>query len=427
MKVLCVNKFFRFGAGAETVFFNTRALLTAAGHEIVDFSTESHRNETSPYASYFAPERDYSRSVSVTARARNAAASVYSRESRLALRQLVRDTAPDVAHLHNVYHQLTLSVVDELRSLGVPTVMTLHDYKMMCPAYLMYRTGRPCRKCVHGTAWNAVLHSCIKKSAAASVLAALETSLARVRGSYAQVARFIAPSRFIAQLASKFVDSDHIVYLPNFLPNATRIQDVRPAGARRRIVAFVGRLDDAKGIVELVELFRSGRVEDVKLVVAGAGPLRSYVARAAADTTAIDYLGSLARPEVSTLLGEAALCAVPSLSEENCPMSILEARAAGAPVVAAPVGGIPELVAHGVDGWLADPRDTVACSSAILRLIGDEALRDRMAHLGLERLRAHHSPEVHLPVLIDTYRAAALDVKVADRTSRSCRRLEAEP
>ena len=114
MRVLLANKFFFPGAGSETVFFQTRTLLQENGHEVIDFATHDERNLPSPYASFFAPNRGYDRT-----RVRDAAASIYSIGARRALRRLIAHTGPpDLAHLHNVYHQISLSIVDELRAIG---------------------------------------------------------------------------------------------------------------------------------------------------------------------------------------------------------------------------------------------------------------------------------------------------------------------
>jgi hypothetical protein len=132
MRVLQVNKFYRRGAGAESVLFETMRLLEGNGHEVAVFATRDPRNEPSPWEPFFAPRRDYTGGSRVR-RVADAASVIYSTEARKSLRRLITAFRPDVAHLHNVYHQLTLAVVDELRSARIPTVMTLHDYKPACP------------------------------------------------------------------------------------------------------------------------------------------------------------------------------------------------------------------------------------------------------------------------------------------------------
>jgi glycosyltransferase involved in cell wall biosynthesis len=404
MRILLANKFFRPGAGAETAFFATRALLTEAGHEVVDFAMASADNLPSPDARYFAPERSYAAGGPPLRRFRDAGASVYSLAARRAIGRLVRARRPDVAHLHNVYHQLTLSIVDELASQGVPVVMTLHDYKIVCPAYTLYTEHAPCRRCVQGHPLHAIPHRCIRGSTAASALAAAEAVLARARGSYRAVDAFIAPSRFLADLASTAVPAERVHVIPNFLAGSTAPES-ELAADRAPVALFAGRLEEVKGIRELLAAF--GRIRPpVRLLIAGDGPLRPSVVAAAERTPRISYLGRLSAAEVSSHLRRVAVLVLPSLWEENCPMIVLEARAAGAPVVCASTGGLPELVDDGRDGLLVDPRDASALAAAIERLVGDGALRRSMALNGAERLEREHGPERHRRRLMAVYRTA---------------------
>src|SRR4051794_30553550 len=210
MRVLLANKFFRPGAGAETAFFAQRQLLQDAGHEVIDFGMAGPDNTPSPYASYFAPARDYSGGGRPTKRVGDALSSIYSPSARAAIRRLVQDTKPDVAHLHNIYHQLTLSIVDELARQGVPTAMTLHDYKIVCPSYTLFTEGERCRRCVNSHPFHVVAHRCIKDSRAASTIGGLETALARVRRSYRRIDALISPSRFLGDLAATQVPLERI-------------------------------------------------------------------------------------------------------------------------------------------------------------------------------------------------------------------------
>ena len=140
--------------------------------------------------------------VPLRERAAHALSSVYSPSARRAMARLLDAHRPDVAHLHNVYHQLTLSIVDELASRRVPIVLTMHDWKIACPAYTLFTEGDVCRRCPTGTVASAVRHRCVKSSVAASAIAAAEAVVARRRGSYEKVQRFIAPSRFAIGVAA---------------------------------------------------------------------------------------------------------------------------------------------------------------------------------------------------------------------------------
>jgi len=107
-------------------------------------------------------------------------------------------------------------VVDELARRRVPIVLTLHDWKIACPAYTLFTEGAPCRRCVGGSVANAVRHRCVKGSVAASAIATAEAALARQRDTYGKIERFIAPSRFAVDVARMSgVEPRRIAHVPN--------------------------------------------------------------------------------------------------------------------------------------------------------------------------------------------------------------------
>ena len=221
MRVLQINKFLYRGAGAETVMFRTADLLRANGHDVSFFAMQDPRNVPSAESEYFPRGRYYGEGQGIFRRTKDALASIYSLEVRKALRRLLREQRPDVAHLHNLYHQLTLSVVDELAAERIPTVMTLHDYKPVCPSYVLYTDGAPCHRCVTGNPGHAIVHRCVKNSRAASTIASLEALLARTRDTYGRIDAFISPSRHLAHVMTQGgLPADRIHVIPNFVADS---------------------------------------------------------------------------------------------------------------------------------------------------------------------------------------------------------------
>jgi glycosyltransferase involved in cell wall biosynthesis len=287
VKVLAANKFFFIGGGAESVFFRTNALVESVGHEVIPFATADPRNVDSAWSPYFAPPRDYE-SGDPLKRTRDAVASVYSRSTRLAVRKLVKAARPEVAHLHNVYHQLSLSIVDELRASDVPAVMTLHDYKPVCPAYRLLADDGLCERCVGGSPLNAVMHRCVKGSRAGSALAAVEMYASRFRSQYAKLDALISPSQFLADLIVRGGVSHRALHvLPNFI--ATDAQP-RPLPSGQPSFLYAGRLSSEKGLHVLLDAARS--LTDARVTIAGGGPLESELRKRVADERLpVDFVG----------------------------------------------------------------------------------------------------------------------------------------
>ncbi len=402
MKVLLINKYFFPLAGAETAYLHTRDLLKARGHEVIDFAMDDSRNLPSEQASHFAVARTYGSDASRLRRVRDAANAVYSLSARRALRRLLAEERPDVAHLHNIYHQLTLSLVDELHAQKIPMVQTLHDYKIACPAYTLFTEGAPCRRCVGSSVVSAVRHRCLKNSLPASALGAFEAGLARRRGTYERIGFYVAPSRFTASIAvAAGVAPGRVRYLPYFLPDS----ELAPAPSfteRPPHFFFGGRLDETKGVEQLLSAF--ARVPaPATLKIAGWGPLEAMVVAAAAKNDRIVFLGARPRPEVFAELAKSRALLLPSIWEDNCPLIMLEAQARATPVIGSNRGGPPEFIRDGVDGFVVDPENSAGLADRIQRLAVDASFAAQLGYRARERVLRDHRVDPHLDGLLSIY------------------------
>ena len=402
MNVLLVNKFFRRGAGAETVFFDTMALLDRGGHTVVPFAMQHEDNEPTPWSEYFARRRDYL-SGSITGRVRDAAASVYSLEARSRLRELLRVFRPDIAHLHNVYHQLTLSVIDELEAAGVPIVLTVHDYKPVCPNYQLLANDGPCTRCIGGAYRHALIHRCVKGSFVASGVAALEAHVNRLRNQYGKIDRLISPSVFLRDvLVEGGYQADRIDVIAN---------PVQPSSSPRSSTTaptfiYFGRLAPEKGLQTLLD---AAALLDgaARIVIYGTGPLEDEVrTRVEHEQLPVDVRGFAAQAEIFAALGDMRAALLPARWFENCPMSILEAAACGVPTIGSRIGGIPDLIDDGRTGVLVEPGDPAGLAEAINGLAGNEETARRLGAAARELIAERHDRLRYRDSLLAVYRRA---------------------
>jgi glycosyltransferase involved in cell wall biosynthesis len=408
MRILQIHKFFYPHAGSETVLFHTRDLLTSNGHDVIDFAMAHPDNVPSPHEEFFAPRREYiDTSRSVMLRGRDAVASVYSVAARSRLRRLLDVTKPDIAHMHIIYHQLTMSIVDELAQAGVPMIMTLHDYKIGCPAYVLYRDGHPCRDCTGGAVYNVVRHKCIKGSRSASVLAGVEAGFSRLTHKYAKIDAYVCPSAFAGKVAEEAgMAANRIHVIPNFLPESEVGQPVDALVDAPRFF-FAGRLEEVKGVEDLLEAFRGGDASMGTLVIAGAGgEMEATVRQSARELENVEYLGRISRDEVIRQLRRSRAAMLPSRWDENNPMSILEARTVGIPVIVSDRGGLPEMVSDGVDGRIVRVGDLAGLRSAVKGLAADRAMAEAFGQAGHQRFHRENTAAAHYEALMRAYGAA---------------------
>lgn len=343
--LLAVNNYFYRRGGAEAVFLDHNAMLANAGWRVVPFAMQHPRNLESPWSGYFVDEIEFGADYSLAAKLVRVPKVVYSMEARRRLGELLDRVRPDACHAHNIYHHLSPSILGLLHDRGVPTVLTLHDLKIACPAYTMLSHGAVCERCRGGRIHNVLLHRCIKGSAALSAIAMLEAAVHGVLGSYRRVTRFVVPSRFYAaKLVEWGFPPERFRHIPNFVDTAACEPCYEPGDA----FLYFGRLAPEKGLATLV---RAAALANVRLVLAGTGPETERLERLALAVGArVQFTGHLAGSELHAAIRRARAVVLPSEWYENAPLSVLEAYAHGKPVIGARIGGIPELIRDGETG-----------------------------------------------------------------------------
>jgi len=268
MRVLLANKFFFRNGGSEVVMFQERDYLLEQGHAVVDFSMRDERNFESVYAESFVGRQDYRRSGGKLGQLRSMLTFVHSPEAVRKIGALIDQTRPDLLHCHNIYHQLTPSIIGAAKRRGVPVVLTLHDYKPVCPTYNRVRHGGPCSLCLDGDFRQVLSNRCADGSRVKSLLLYAEAVVQRHLGNYEMVDAFIAPSRFMAESIAHRIPRERV----KLLYNGVDTEVVRGSGVDAGYALYLGRLSREKGVATLLEAHAAagGRWP---LVVAGTGPL----------------------------------------------------------------------------------------------------------------------------------------------------------
>ena len=372
-KLLLINKFYHDkgpAGGVGRYLVQEEEDLRAAGWEVIPFAMAEDDTRPSPWDRYFVKARDYSAARFTGGAAGDAMSLVWNREAAANLDALIRETRPDVAHLHNIYHHLSPSILPVLRRHGIPAVMTLHDLRLLCPAIHMLRDGQVCEDCRGGRFHNAIRHRCVKESRAASALAAFETWHQKSRGLYEKnVDLFLCPSRFIRD---KYIAWGYPAEKLKHLPNFVDLDHWHPGNLQqsenRDAYIYFGRISTEKGLRTLLETqkawerkFASGEISQppLRLLMAGSGPcdgnMRAFAALLELET--LEILGPLDWNELRQALGRSRFSVLPSEWYENGPMAALEALASGLPMVGTDIGGIPEMIQDGVNGLIVAPRD----------------------------------------------------------------------
>lgn len=403
MQVLLANKFFFEKGGAEKSLFETARLLQGHGHGTRFFAMRHARNLPCADARHFVSEVDYE-DRSLRMRLKSGARMLYSLEAARKLSGLLDDARIDIAHLNNIYHQLSPSILRTLSRRGVPMVMSLRDYKVVCGSYQMLAHDRPCEACRGGRHMQATLKRCVKDSLAASVLTTVEMTLHhRVLGLYGLVDVFISPSAFLKDKVREMGFPGEVVHLPNFVGGLEQVLPQYGSAAPRLV--YSGRLGREKGLATLV---RAVKGLPLRLEIIGEGPergpLEALVRQQGLDNVA--FAGYLSGDALQERVRAAAAVVVPSQWYENNPRSVIEAFALGKPVIGARIGGIPELVRHGDTGLTFTPGDVQALRGCIDELLAHPARAADMGRRGRELVETELSPARHYAGLMQVYARA---------------------
>jgi glycosyltransferase involved in cell wall biosynthesis len=380
-KLLLINKFYHDvgpAGGVGRYLVQEEEDLTAAGWEVIPFAMADEHARPTPWDRFFVRARDYSTPRWGGGAVGDAFNLIWNREAARNLEALIQETRPDVAHLHNIYHHLSPSILPVLARHGIPVVMTLHDLRLLCPAIHMLRQDEVCERCKGGQLHNAVLGNCVKESRAASLLAAVETFHQRTRRLYEEgVKVFLCPSRFYKEKFAQWgYPARKLVHLPNFVDLDFWHPDNLPAGLEKDAMIYFGRISREKGLRFLFAAqalweqgHRKGELEKpLQLLVAGSGPceenMKARISQLGLKT--VQVLGPLGIDDLRQALGRARFSVMPSLWYENGPMAGLESLASGIPLVGSNSGGIPEMIVDFNTGRIAEAGNPEAMLTALL-------------------------------------------------------------
>lgn len=336
MRVLLANKFYYPRGGDCVAMLNTEQALQHRGHEVAVYAMQHPLNMSSPWSKYWPSEVTFDGPLS------NKFKTVHrllgSNEVAQSFSHLLNDFKPDVVHLHNIHSQLSPVLARLAHKHGCRVVWTMHDYKLVCPAYTCLNSnGERCEHCITGSKWNVVKHRCMKGSLVASVAAWAEAMRWKLSKLMLWTDAVICPSQFMANILIKAgVAPNKIAVIPNFTDSTTNV-----VSNRDNYYCYVGRLAPEKGIKALLQV--ASRLP-YQLKVAGTGALEQELRMHYCQCKNIEFLGQLNHEQVQTLVSHAQALVTPSQWYENNPISIIEALTAGTPVVGTRMGGIPELI-----------------------------------------------------------------------------------
>jgi glycosyltransferase involved in cell wall biosynthesis len=391
--------------------------MRSQGHEVALFSMSDPRGEPTPYDQHFVPHIDFKAPASPGQKLRQAGHAIYSREARMRLRAMIAEFRPDVAHVRNIYHHLSPSILWELKAQKIPVLYHLNDFKLLCPSYNLVCGGEACEACKGGAFWHALTTKCYPGLGARLALAT-EAYVHRWLGTYRKcVDLFLAPSQFVRD---KFIehgwDAGKFEVLQHFQQIETMPRHAASHDPEKNApILYFGRLSPEKGVDDLLRAMK--QVPEMRLVVAGDGPLKRELQELAASLALsnVEFVGHVGKTERDQRIAQSRFTVLPSHAYETFGKTILESYAQGRAVVASDLGSRRELVREGETGVLYRTGDVNELAGAIRDLSSRPDLAEKMGRAGREFVRARLTPDGHYRRLMSLYEKLATK-RVAAKT-----------
>ena len=370
MRVLIVHNSYQQPGGEDVVVAQESRLLESRGHQVISYMRSNHELKGLSAIQRLVFVKDL----------------VYSTKSKREVYELLRKEKPELVHVHNTFAMISPSVFAACREAGVPVLQTLHNYRLLCPAWTLSREGKVCEDCVESGLWHGVWHGCYRDSHAMTAAVAAMLAFHRISGTWSEsVDGYVALSEFARQ---KFIDAglpgDRIHVKPNFVQS-----DPGKKQSPGSYALFVGRLSAEKGVQTLLSAWGKMR-NSYPLVVIGDGPLRkSFEAEVAEQNiSAVTFRGWLPREQTLEAIKRSAFLVAPSLWYEGFPMTIAESFACGTPVLCSRLGGMQEIVADGRTGLHFEPNNPEDLCAKVAELL---AQPKKIAAMGIAARREYES------------------------------------
>lgn len=403
MKILLINKFLYPKGGDAISTLTTANILKKRGHQAVLWGMTHPDNPPYPYEDYFIDNVDYESGAGLFKKSITALNILYSFEAKRKIEPLMSEFKPDIVHLNNFAHQISPSILDTIKRHKIPVVMTMHDFKLVCPAYSLLSNGKPCEKCKNGAFYCCGLNRCTKNSRFKSLINVAEMYLHHnILHIYDKIDLFIAPSSFMQTKVREMGMKGRVEHLSNCI-DADQFKPV--FDWEENSIVYLGRLSHEKGIKTLIE---SVKGLDVKLKIIGSGPSRKELTEKVQSEMIpnVRFLGYKSGQELHREIQKSKFLVIPSECYENNPLTVIEAFALGKPVVGARIGGITELVKDGKTGVTFTSGDPAELGDTIRKLISDPESIPEMGKTARKFVETQLNADLYYEKLISLYKSA---------------------
>lgn len=411
MKILLVNYRYFISGGPEKYMFNIKKMLEDNGHEVIPFSIHSNKNVKTKYSKYFVEpiggrDATYFDEVKKTPKSiwQMLTRSIYSFEVESAIKREIKDVKPDLVYIIHFVNKLSPSVIIGARKTGIPVVLRLSDYFLLCPRFDFMYEKKVCEECLTKGYVSCIKKRCVKGSLFASIIRVFSMKFHKAINVYKGVYAFITPSEFLKKkLSLNGFDEDKIHCIPTFTSSKTKVgnPEIGSYGL------YFGRVTEEKGVETVIKAYEKLPEYTVKIMgddtTEEATKLKNYVKKHKIKN--VEFLGFKSGEELENIIKAARFTLIPSIWYDNLPNTALESFQYSKPVIASNIGSLPELVIDGENGYLFNPSDEEDLIKKI-KMLDDDKLVKKMGEASRRRLENRFSPNAHYEALMKVFNEA---------------------
>ncbi len=342
MKILLIHCTYKFRGGEDTVVEEEMKLLQGHGEEVNLLSFSNDKNMLWKLIQL-----------------------PFNVSAYLKTKKKLRAWKPDIVHIHNLHFGGSPSVIYAIKHSGIPFVMTVHNYRLLCPSAILFYKGKPFLESIRQPFPIAAVKAGVyKNSRLLTLWIGLSMLIHHWMRTWECCSRFIVLSQHTQNIfmhSKMRFRNEQIVVKPNFsaFPKLE-------SSKRGDYFLFVGRLSEEKGIRLLLQVF-SALPHHLK--IAGDGPLRDEVINYSSLFPNIEFIGSLPKEEVITALQHCTALVFPSIWFEGMPLTIIEAFGSGTPVIASKLGAMENMITPGFDGLHFECGNTDSLKASLIQWV----------------------------------------------------------
>jgi len=408
MKVILSNYRYFISGGPERYLFSIKEILEKEGHNVLPFSVRSRHNVPSEWEKYFLTPisakdetyfENYERKPKTMLKVLERV--IYSPEGFIKARRYAKVVRPDIVYSLHFLNKMSPSVIDGFKSYGLPVVVRLSDFGLICPQAHLFSNEKVCEECISGSLWPAVKNKCVKNSTTGSLVKYFAWNLHRLMGSISRIDSFVSPSQFtIRKYEEAGFPVDKLHYIPTFIET----KGIPFKDTSNGYIIFFGRLVKEKGLEVLLEAYDNITGKKPRLIIIGRQDPAVY-----ADTlikrysSNVEFLDFMPKEQIMSIIQGALFAVIPSNYYDNLPNTLLESFACGKAVIASDHGCFHEFVADKGTGILFAPGNAEDLRCKLEWAIENPDAMREMGKRAREVVENEHNPQLHYQKLLDIF------------------------